>query len=362
MGVESPPRWRIPPAPPPRPRVAKAAVHRDVRLGANQPAERHELVDPDVVVLHALPRGVLARRPPVALADAVAPVVAAHEVAAGPAVDRRVQLAQQRQRVGAEALDVVGRHERHGADPDSALSAGGDLQPRVIGRCAGREGNRIRPVALVERPDGHRLPVRRPGAPHEADFDRPGLRRALQRPAAAGVARASHDAEAGLGEARRPARAVQLELRRVRPHERLRPRHRHAARLAEDRPRRLPFRHGVEELPVVDHLGPDATVDAAAQMLDELAVDVLRHRRGRADAASTSIVGPCARPGAQAPAITSPTATHDDTHLRLIAASSPASARRPPGNRDCSPNSAARECSAGRTARCTRRNANCRRG
>ena len=37
-------------------------------------------------------------------------------------------------------------------------------------------------------------------------------------------------------------------------------------------------RDGKVELAVLQHLGPDAAVDAAAQVLDELAVDVLRDR------------------------------------------------------------------------------------
>ena len=68
--------------------VAEAGVDGDHRLGADFAAEVDEFVDADVVVLDAGPGGILARRPAVAGADAVAPVVAAHEVAAGPAVDR----------------------------------------------------------------------------------------------------------------------------------------------------------------------------------------------------------------------------------------------------------------------------------
>ena len=37
--------------------------------------------------------------------------------------------------------------------------------------------------------------------------------------------------------------------------------------------------NGIEELAVLEHLRPDALVDAAPQMFDELAVDVLGHRR-----------------------------------------------------------------------------------
>src|SRR6185436_11763854 len=70
--------------------AAEAGVDRDVGLGADLADEHQELVDADVVRLDAPPGRVLARRAAVALADAVLPVVAAHEVPAGPAVDRRV--------------------------------------------------------------------------------------------------------------------------------------------------------------------------------------------------------------------------------------------------------------------------------
>ena len=98
--------------------VAQPAVDGDVGLGLEQPAEGHELVDAEVVVLDALPGRVLARRAAVAVADAVVPVVAADEIAARPAIDRRVEFLEQRERVGPHAVDVVGRHERDGADAE----------------------------------------------------------------------------------------------------------------------------------------------------------------------------------------------------------------------------------------------------
>ena len=73
--------------------VAKAGVNGDHRLGADLVAEVDELVDAEVVVLDAGPGRILARRPAIAGADAVAPVVAADEVSAGPAVDRRSSVA-----------------------------------------------------------------------------------------------------------------------------------------------------------------------------------------------------------------------------------------------------------------------------
>ena len=100
-----------------------AGVDRDVRLGADQAHQVHELVEAHVVVLDALPGRVLARRPAVGVADAVLPVVPAHEVAARPAVDGGVELAEESEGVRAPAQHVVDRHQRHGPDRERARAA-----------------------------------------------------------------------------------------------------------------------------------------------------------------------------------------------------------------------------------------------
>jgi len=56
-------------------------------------------------------------------------------------------------------------------------------------------------------------------------------------------------------------------------------RHGQGAVPAEHPPRGLRLAGGVEELAVLDHLRPDATVDAPAEVLDELAVYELTDRR-----------------------------------------------------------------------------------
>ena len=114
-------RWRTR-----RPRRPTCASPRPVltAMYGSAPISRHkvhELVEADVVGLDALPGRVLARRPAVAVADAVLPVVAADEVAARPAVDGRVELAQERQRVGAASRGrcrpASARRRRSGACP-----------------------------------------------------------------------------------------------------------------------------------------------------------------------------------------------------------------------------------------------------
>ena len=112
--------------------VAEAGVHGDHRLGVDFMAEIEELVDADIVGIDAGPGRILARRAAVARADAVAPVVAADKVAAGPAVDRRIQLLEQSKRVATKTANVVGRHERDGADHTGCFGYF-DAQPAVIG-------------------------------------------------------------------------------------------------------------------------------------------------------------------------------------------------------------------------------------
>src|SRR5690606_21802472 len=63
-----------------RPGVAEARVDRDVRIGAEQTAQRQKLVRADVVRLHCLPDGIVDRRSLVARTDRVTPLVRRDEV------------------------------------------------------------------------------------------------------------------------------------------------------------------------------------------------------------------------------------------------------------------------------------------
>ncbi len=136
--------------------VAQAAVERDVGFGAENPAEGHELVQPEVIVFDAGPGRVLARRTAVAVADAIFPVVAADEVAARPAIDRRIQLLQHLQRVGPHALDIVGGHQRDGAHVARML-VDCDGQRRVVCGLRGQELERVLGVLVSRRTESSRL-------------------------------------------------------------------------------------------------------------------------------------------------------------------------------------------------------------
>ena len=84
--------------------VARAQVHRQHRLDVGQPAPVDELVGAEGVGLGRHPGQVEPARPLLHRADAVFPVVAADEVAAGVTHDGRRQFAHQREHVVAEAV------------------------------------------------------------------------------------------------------------------------------------------------------------------------------------------------------------------------------------------------------------------
>ena len=117
-----------------------------------------------------------------------------------------------------------------------------------------------------------RLPLGRAVAPNEAYFHRRGRRIAGEPDAA--------DVSCPCAGPARPGRC----RRGPRSRARARPRRRSASDMAtrsspptpstaiRGRPNRI------KELAVFQHFGPNAAIDAAAEVLDELAVDVLRHR------------------------------------------------------------------------------------
>jgi hypothetical protein len=124
--------------------------------------------------LCSIPGRVLARRTAVGVADAVLPVVAADEIAARPTVDGRIQVLEQREDLGTEALDIARRHERDGAHPEGLTTARPNLQTGILGRGTGRkrygEGSIIIPDVL----NTHRLPVFGAITPNQAHFNGQG--------------------------------------------------------------------------------------------------------------------------------------------------------------------------------------------
>jgi len=261
--------------------VALAAVDDHVRLRVDFPTELHELVDAEIVVLDALPGRVLAGRAAVGVPDAVLPVVAAHEIPARPAVDRRIQLLQELQRVGPHAVHVVLRHERDRADAEAA-AAPDNLQTPVVRVGLGRELQRKHTELRRELRDADHAAVTGARSPNQADGDFLGRRsggnlRAGQ-PDAPDVALAFAQRQSALPDACLDLLVGQGDLGRVLPDEWFRALHLAHLGPHHGLPGRLLVIHRVEELAVFEHLGPDPAVDAAAQVLDELAVDILRDR------------------------------------------------------------------------------------
>jgi hypothetical protein len=89
--------------------AARCEVDGEHRLDACAPAPLDELVGAERVRLGRVPGEVEAARTPLARADAVFPVVAGDEVAAGIAHHRRRQLADEIEHVAAKAARVCAR-------------------------------------------------------------------------------------------------------------------------------------------------------------------------------------------------------------------------------------------------------------
>ena len=112
-------------------RRGAGALHVDdeVRLRADRPAERDELVAAEIARLALVPpRLVDPGRTPVARTDAPLPVVVLRDVAAGPADERRLQRLDALEHVGADAVDGIARHQRHLIEPEPALAVEQDRE------------------------------------------------------------------------------------------------------------------------------------------------------------------------------------------------------------------------------------------
>src|SRR3989475_9901485 len=108
---------------------ARAHVHADERLGAEHAAILDELAGAEAIRLLGVPRRPAAPRSLVSGPDAVEPVVAAHEVAAGPAEDRDAQGSRGVEHVAPEAAGVG---ERGTLVVDAAV----DAPPQVLDELA----------------------------------------------------------------------------------------------------------------------------------------------------------------------------------------------------------------------------------
>src|SRR3954449_8869109 len=67
-------------------------------------------------MFNARPSWIATRRTFIARAGSIAPVVAAHKIAAWPAKDRAMQIFEQSECICTHAANVVARHQRYGAN------------------------------------------------------------------------------------------------------------------------------------------------------------------------------------------------------------------------------------------------------
>src|SRR5665213_3917962 len=88
-----------------RPGVAETGVDRDVRIDAEQTAERKKFVGAHIIRLHRMPHGIEDERSLVDLTDTIAPLIRGDKVASRKAQDPKTQLLERRDDLRAEAVD-----------------------------------------------------------------------------------------------------------------------------------------------------------------------------------------------------------------------------------------------------------------
>ena len=141
-----------------RVRIAETCVHADVRLHVDELAQRHKLIQAQIVGLHGIPRIVEVRRTPVDVANYVGPDEPGRVIAAIPP-EARLNLAEKRSCVGPEAIDVIGRHQRKRADMKIPLAYARNLDGAVGSIGPRREDQRELLVHTGERGNHDGLPV-----------------------------------------------------------------------------------------------------------------------------------------------------------------------------------------------------------
>ena len=123
-------------------------VQRDLRIEAEFSGEVHEFVDAEIVWLPLVPDRRPALRPPVAIADAVLPMIRVGEAAARIPHNWDLEGFHCRHHVGSHAAQIVGGHQGNGIHPKypSALSRNPDSP--VVGVLGSGEFSRIPAPAL----------------------------------------------------------------------------------------------------------------------------------------------------------------------------------------------------------------------
>src|SRR5580658_997316 len=244
--------------------VAKSGIHADVWRYADQFAEFCELIRTKIVGLHRVPgvvRGVVASETP----------------------ESRLDLLDERNGVGAEAVDVVGRHERDRSDEQTARTGSCDLEGYIAGIGLRCERERELFVFGGNRTHRNRLPVACARTPHQRNLH-PDAGAAAQIDAAR-VLFALYKRETRLPDAMRSSwverdlRALVADKRMILVHRdnligtnRLPSASLHAGKASTTPPAGcFSFLRGDREvkLAVIEHFGPETAVHGFGNVLDK---------------------------------------------------------------------------------------------
>src|SRR5579863_1408043 len=233
----------------------------------------------EVVVLNAGPCWILSWWAFVAIADSVFPVVTADEIAAWPAVDGRVELLELSECVGPHAVHVVRGHQRCRPNQEFASAFAGDGESGTVRGRAGRKPYWNFLELLGDSLDGDGFGIGFAVAPMETHLN--GRRRRIPRNNHVAFIRLTgNQSQSRLRDAAGHSTIAEIHLRRVFANEGIFRDHRDAARIPDGLPRRrnvnpVParFANGGIEFAILEHFSPNASVNTAAQVLDELPVN-----------------------------------------------------------------------------------------
>ncbi|OQB31176.1 MAG: hypothetical protein BWY07_02391 [Candidatus Hydrogenedentes bacterium ADurb.Bin170] len=283
--------------------ITESCVERNEGLCMDQFAKAHELMDAHIVVLNPCPGGIFAGRPFIPVADAVAPVVSAYEITARPAIDGRIQFTHEGKCIGAKAVHMIVGHEGRSGDEDAPFP----------GKTESEAGMRIRTARCQLKGKASEFSG---NAFQRAGGFLPGIRSPLQhcfrlinRTFTAEIhitfiGISGDHFQSGMSDAAQAAFFVQNNSTVLFSAERILPAHENAFRRSDDLPGRslqnlvglsvslpggfIALMHAPafpvavyreEKFPVFQHLRPDAAINAATQVFNELSINIRGDRR-----------------------------------------------------------------------------------
>ena len=110
------------------PVIAGAGIDGDVRFDIKKFAQGHELIGADVVGLKRAPNRIIDRRTFVGVANGIAPFMGGNKIAAGKTVNAGAKALEDGDGIRAEAMKIVGGHERNRADMERTGAGADDFK------------------------------------------------------------------------------------------------------------------------------------------------------------------------------------------------------------------------------------------